>query len=157
MSNSVNSVNSFNCVNSVNSYSAVLPPSPMVFFLFNKCVLPSSRVSLAHFQFQFCPYPLFIDSVGFLISKFRFSNNMSSNLPARGWWMLKILSKWILNFYKGWFLLLSGVVEGGAQASNCDSVALLLDHPRLRAPTPSQGPQPTCSTSKWGGEPVLPP
>ena len=37
--NSVNSVNSFNCVNSVNnvnsvnSYSAVLPPSPMVFFL----------------------------------------------------------------------------------------------------------------------------
>ena len=37
--NSVNSVNSFNCVNSVNNvnsvncYSAVLPPSPMVFFL----------------------------------------------------------------------------------------------------------------------------
>ena len=39
--NSVNSVNSFNCVNSVNnvnsvnSYSAVLPPSPMVFYIFN--------------------------------------------------------------------------------------------------------------------------
>ena len=38
VSNSVNSVNSFNSVNSVNnvnsvnSYSAVLPPSPMVFF-----------------------------------------------------------------------------------------------------------------------------
>ena len=104
---------------------------PPMFFLFNKCVLPSSRVSLAHFQFQFCPDPLFIDSVGFFISKFRLSNNMSSNLPARGWWMLKILSKCILNFYKGWFLLVSGVVEGVAQASNCDSVALLLDHPRL--------------------------
>ena len=32
--NSVNSVNSVNNVNSVNSYSAVLPPSPMVFFSF---------------------------------------------------------------------------------------------------------------------------
>ena len=30
--NSVNSVNSANSVNSVNIYSAVLPPSPMVFF-----------------------------------------------------------------------------------------------------------------------------
>ena len=30
--NSFNSVNSVNNVNSVNSYSAVLPPSPMVFF-----------------------------------------------------------------------------------------------------------------------------
>ena len=109
---------------------------PPMFFLFNKCVLPFSRVSLAHFQFQFCPYPLFIDSVGFLISKFRLSINMSSNLPARGRWMLKIWSKCILNFYKGWFLLVSGVVEGVAQASNCDSVALLLDHPRLRAPPP---------------------
>ena len=29
--NSVNSFNSVNSVNSVNSYSAVLPPSPMVF------------------------------------------------------------------------------------------------------------------------------
>ena len=43
VSNSVNSVNSFNsvnsvhCVNSVNSYSAVLPPSPMVFF---SCTFP---------------------------------------------------------------------------------------------------------------------
>ena len=104
---------------------------PPMFFLFNKGVLPFSRVSLAHFQFQFCPYPLFIDSVGFLISKFRLSINMSSNIPARGRWMLKIWSKCILNFYKGWFLLVSGVVEGVAQASNCDSVALLLDHPRL--------------------------
>ena len=43
VSNSVNSVNSFNSVNSVhfvnsvnsvNRYSAVLPPSPMVFFDF---------------------------------------------------------------------------------------------------------------------------
>ena len=40
VSNSVNSVNSLisvnhvNSVNSVNSYSAVLPPSPMVFFLY---------------------------------------------------------------------------------------------------------------------------
>ena len=144
---------------------------PPMFFLFNKCVLPFSRVSLAHFQFQFCPYPLFIDSVGFLISKFRLSINMSSNIPARGRWMLKIWSKCILNFYKGWFLSVSGVVEGVAQASNCDSVALLLDHPRLRAPPPchlalppclrapppSWGPQPTCSTSKWDGEPVSPP
>ena len=30
---SVNSVNHVNSVNSVNSYSAVLPPSPMVFFV----------------------------------------------------------------------------------------------------------------------------
>ena len=30
--NSVNSVNIVNSINSVNSYSAVLPPSPMVFF-----------------------------------------------------------------------------------------------------------------------------
>ena len=34
MSTVSNSVNSINSVNSVNSYSAVLPPSPMVFFLF---------------------------------------------------------------------------------------------------------------------------
>ena len=34
VSNSVNSVNSVNIVNSVNSYSAVLPPSPMVFLMF---------------------------------------------------------------------------------------------------------------------------
>ena len=32
VSNNVNSVNSVNSVNNVNSYSAVLPPSPMVFF-----------------------------------------------------------------------------------------------------------------------------
>ena len=32
--NSVNSINSVNSVNSVNSYSAVLPPSPMVFLFF---------------------------------------------------------------------------------------------------------------------------
>ena len=31
--NSVNSANSVNSVNSVNSYSAVLPPSPMVFYI----------------------------------------------------------------------------------------------------------------------------
>ena len=32
VSNNVNSVNSVNSVNNVNSFSAVLPPSPMVFF-----------------------------------------------------------------------------------------------------------------------------
>ena len=31
--NNINSVNSVSSVNSVNSYSAVLPPSPMVFFI----------------------------------------------------------------------------------------------------------------------------
>ena len=32
--NNVNSVNRVNSVNSFNSYSAVLPPSPMVFFIY---------------------------------------------------------------------------------------------------------------------------
>ena len=43
--NSFNSVNSVNNVNSVNSYSAVLPPSPMVFFflLLSQPVLSQSQ------------------------------------------------------------------------------------------------------------------
>ena len=40
--NSVNSVNSVISVNSVNSYSAVLPPSPMVFFSLQFVALGSS-------------------------------------------------------------------------------------------------------------------
>ena len=35
--NRVNRVNRVNSVNSFNSYSAVLPPSPMVFFVENIC------------------------------------------------------------------------------------------------------------------------
>ena len=67
--NSVNSVNRFNSVNSVNSYSAVLPPSPMVFSLFVltsggvegllkteltelKSIIPGIRDRIEGFDFQ---------------------------------------------------------------------------------------------------------
>ena len=55
--NSVNSFNSVNSVNSVNSYSAVLPPSPMVFLLYcisaEKSVLKGFTL-LRHVDFTKC-------------------------------------------------------------------------------------------------------
>ena len=45
---SVNSVNSVNGVNSVNSYSAVLPPSPMVFFVIIKVFGRQDKITPFH-------------------------------------------------------------------------------------------------------------
>ena len=49
--NSVNSVNNVNSVNSVNSYSAVLPPSPMVFFSYECLIIRFCKQGTLQFCF----------------------------------------------------------------------------------------------------------
>ena len=74
MSTVSNSVNSINSVNSVNSYSAVLPPSLMVFLYWyiyrQKCsyvsVAPKSKFKTKQYfgKIPFCDYNLILEAHG---------------------------------------------------------------------------------------------